>query len=93
MSVHAKAAELGAQSALSQRARLMLDLIVDIKNNRKRPTKGGQTAELPPDVLKLVHGSNISAVSLRNLQWDHVRNPTYSLSSDTSCNRTATTPS
>ena len=74
LSVHARAADLGAQGELSQRARLMLDLVVDIKNNRKRGgAGGGQTAALPPDVRKLVHGSNVEAVALRQLTWDTVR--------------------
>jgi nucleolar MIF4G domain-containing protein 1 len=76
LAVHATAADLGARGALSQRARLMLELIVDIKNNRKRmggKAGGGATAALPLDVVKLVQGSNVEAVALRQLSWDTVR--------------------
>ena len=73
LAVHARAAELGSQGALSQRARLMLDLVVDIKNNRKRGDgAGGRTASLPPPVAKLLRDSNVEAVSLQQLSWEKV---------------------
>ena len=34
MSVHARAAEVGGAAALSKRGQSMLELVVDIKNNR-----------------------------------------------------------
>jgi nucleolar MIF4G domain-containing protein 1 len=78
LSVHARAAELGEQGALSQRARLMLDLVVDIKNNRNRGNRsGGQTASLPSDVAKLMRESNVDLVSLDHLTWDTVRIGAY----------------
>ena len=70
--VHSKAAELASQSALSQRARLMLDLVVDIKNNRKRDERGGRTASLPADVANLLRDSNVEAVALEQLSWNKV---------------------
>lgn len=72
LSVHARSAELASKEALSQRARLMLDLVVDIKNNRKRASP--QAANLPADVAKLLRESNVDTVAL-DVTWDKVRHP------------------
>ena len=63
--VHARSAEMKANDALTQRARLMLELIVDIKNNRKRTNMGGNVgleAAVPPATLKQLRDSGVDTV-------------------------------
>jgi hypothetical protein len=70
VSVHEHAGQLGAQGQLSQRARLMLDLVIDIKNNRKRADNlGKQAAALLPHFVQLLKENHVDAVSLRHLTW------------------------
>ena len=64
---------------LSKRASLMLDLIVDIKNNRPSAAgakakgtegrRGGALAVLSPGVAKWVKGCGVDDICLRNLTW------------------------
>jgi hypothetical protein len=61
--------------ALSQRARLMLDTVVDIKNNRRTKgdgARGGQTAALPPALSTYARAVSIERVALRKLSWSKI---------------------
>jgi nucleolar MIF4G domain-containing protein 1 len=71
VSVHERAGQLGAKGELTQRARLMLDLVVDIKNNRKRSGNSNRrAASLLPHFVQLLKGSSVDSVSLHNLTWN-----------------------
>jgi hypothetical protein len=55
----------------------MLDLVVDVKNNRKQGAEsvgshGGRRAAsvLSPGVLKWLRQSGVEEVQLRNLSWE-----------------------
>lgn len=75
-SLHAKSATLRTSNALSQRARLMLELIVDIKNNRKRKNLGGHVgleATVPAGTLKLLRECNAEAIALHHITWPQVQ--------------------
>lgn len=75
-SVHAKSATLKASNSLSQRARLMLELIVDLKNNRKRKNMGGHVgleATVPPATLKQLRDCNADAMALHYITWPQVQ--------------------
>eukprot|EP00892_Ulva_mutabilis_P003510 jgi/Ulvmu1/1530/UM011_0260.1 len=74
-SVHAKSASKKASGDLSQRARLMLELIVDIKNNRKRKIGGvhaGLDASLPPATLKQLRECNADLIALHHVTWEQL---------------------
>lgn len=65
----------GPAGGLSQRARLMLDTVVDIKNNRRTKgdgSRGGQTAALPPALATYARAVSIERVALRNLPWNKI---------------------
>ncbi|GAX86627.1 hypothetical protein CEUSTIGMA_g14035.t1, partial [Chlamydomonas eustigma] len=73
--VHARAADLGQQGALTKRAQLMLDLVVDVKNNRRSADSGGSGGKraasvLSPGVLKWLRQSGVEEVQLRNITWE-----------------------
>lgn len=75
-SVHGKSATLRTNNALSQRARLMLELIVDIKNNRKRKNLGGHVgleAAVPAGTLKQLRECNAEAMALHHITWPQVQ--------------------
>lgn len=56
---------------MSKRAELMLELVVDIKNNRKREGgKGGAAAVLSPTALKWLKQCRVEDVALGDLSWD-----------------------
>jgi nucleolar MIF4G domain-containing protein 1 len=82
ISIHSRAAEVGGMGSLSRRAQIMLQLVVDIKNNRKRPqnssnssNNGGSTAAttvLSPMVMKWLKSGGVDDVSIAGLKWSRV---------------------
>lgn len=52
LSVHTRAAELGQSGSLTQRARLMLELVVDVKNNKGSNKASGAATALSPGLNK-----------------------------------------
>jgi nucleolar MIF4G domain-containing protein 1 len=81
ISIHSRAAEVGGIGSLSRRAQIMLQLVVDIKNNRKRHQNntnndgsGGTaaTAVLSPMVLKWLKSGRVDDVSIAGLKWSRV---------------------
>lgn len=74
--VHAKSSSCKAENVLSQRARLMLELIVDIKNNRKHKAGGvyaGLEASLPAVTLKQLKECNADLIALDHITWAQVQ--------------------
>lgn len=76
VAVHARA----ASSTMTQRARLLLDLIIDIKNNRKHSKSSAKAdaaglhmaseAALEPAVKAWLNKLDTAAVQLHGLSWD-----------------------
>lgn len=71
LAVHARAGEV---ETLSMRARVMLDLVVDIKNNRKRGAMhGGRGATaVPPATAKWLRGLGVDGVAVGGISWDKI---------------------
>lgn len=61
-----------AFGGLSTRARVMLDLVVDIKNNRKREDGRRKAVQLDPAAAKWLRGCNVGAVALGGITWKKV---------------------
>ena len=61
-----------ASGGLSIRARVMLDLVVDIKNNRKRDDGRRKVAQLDSAAAKWLRGCNVGAVALGGITWKKV---------------------
>ena len=75
--VHSRAAEKGAESSggssFSTRARVMLDLVVDIKNNRKRQDGNRKkVVSLDAAAAKWLKGCGVGAVALGGITWKKV---------------------
>ncbi len=62
----------GSNTGLSTRARVMLDLVVDIKNNRKREDGRKKAVQLDPAAAKWLRGCNVGAVALGGITWKKV---------------------
>lgn len=76
MTVHAQAAR--ADESMSTRTRLMLDLVLDIKNNRRR--KGDEPAAaaegtLGPAARAWLRSADVQAVQLQGLSWQRLAQP------------------
>lgn len=72
ISVHARAADVGVKN-LSVRARVMMDIVVDVKNNRKRElNKRELTQRLDSQVLRWLKGAGISGIALGGISWETV---------------------
>ena len=76
MGVHAHAAEV--REGMKQRTAVMLELVLDIKNNR-RP-KGGATAAALESLLSVgaqrwLRESRVAEVQLRGLTWEKLLLP------------------
>ena len=71
VAVHARAAEAGTAGAMSARAQVLLGLVLDIKNNRRRAGRGqpAPPAALAPAPLKFLKDAGVDAVQLRSLPW------------------------
>lgn len=104
LEVHRRAATAGAQGGMSKRAEIMLELVMDIKNNRLRDAKaskaaaaaaaaatgsskasaskavaaagrGGAAAVLQPGLLKWLRQSGVDDVTLGNISWAKLVQP------------------
>ena len=65
MAAHQRAAAVPAEAAeLTQRSRLLLDLLVDLKNNRHQRPDTGSAFWLKP--------REVAAVQLAGLPWDRL---------------------
>ena len=63
-------------------AQVMLSLVVDIKNNKKRAGKGpAPPPVLPPPVAAWLKGAGVADVCLRNLTWPKLLKPDKRLTS------------
>lgn len=71
ISVHARAAEVGVKN-LSARARVMMDIVVDVKNNRKRELTKQMAQMLDAQILRWLKNTGISSVALGGISWDKV---------------------
>lgn len=61
---------------LTKRAELMLELVVDIKNNRKREgKKGGAAAVLSPTALKWLKQCRVEELQMAGLTWGKLLAP------------------
>jgi hypothetical protein len=65
---------LGRAKKLTQRARLLMELVVDMKDSKKQKRRpAGLEAHFPADVLKQLRGCSIESVAIHSLTWQHVR--------------------
>lgn len=64
--------QTAASGGLSTRARVMLDLVVDIKNNRKREDGRRKAVQLDSAAAKWLRGCNVGAVALGGITWKKV---------------------
>lgn len=84
LAVHNRAAAAGQSGGMTKRAEIMLELVMDIKNNRQRDVKakkgsaavaagaagrGGAAAVLQPGLLKWLKQSGVDDVTLANISW------------------------
>ena len=69
MAVHARAAKATAEGKLSPRASIMLGLVLDIKNNKRKDKASGPAAVLSPAVVKWLKQSHVGQVQLKGLTW------------------------
>lgn len=73
VAVHARAAECSKNgTTLSTRARVMLDLVVDIKNNRKREDGRRKAVALDPAAAKWLRSCHVGTVALGGITWKKV---------------------
>ena len=77
MAVHARAAHARQGPGMSQRAQLMLDLVLDIKNNRRRGKGEAVAAEgtLGPAAKAWLRAANVGAVQLQGITWAVLTQP------------------
>lgn len=74
VAVHGKAAKVGAEGLLSPRAGIMLGLVLDIKNNKRKDKASGPAAVLSPAVVKWLKQSHVGQVQLKGLTWQKLLN-------------------
>ena len=77
--IHEKASSRGN---ITTRARVMLDLVVDVKNNRMKDKKGTLSISanssatlanaLPPNVAQWFRGCNVDAVAVGGIPWSKI---------------------
>lgn len=70
-----KMSALAAEEKLSQRSRLMLELIVEMRNAKKIKEKhgaGSLESNLNADVLEQLQSCNVERVALHDLTWKQV---------------------
>jgi hypothetical protein len=73
--VETKMAALAGANELSQRSRLMLELIVEMKNSKKIKEKhgaGSLQSNLNADVMHLLRSCNVERVTMHGLTWEQV---------------------
>ena len=69
VAVHARAAKARAEGLLSPRASIMLGLVLDIKNNKRKDRATGPAAVLSPGVISWLKQSHVGHVQLKGLTW------------------------
>ncbi|CAD7703288.1 unnamed protein product [Ostreobium quekettii] len=74
LGVHARAAQVSQEGQLTKRAELMLDMVVDIKNNRRKGSGQG-TAGVSPEVMRWLTQSGVEGIHLGTLSWDKLLDP------------------
>lgn len=82
VNIHEKASSRGT---ITTRARVMLDLVVDVKNNRMKARKGALSIStngsatianaLPPNVSHWFKSQNIDAVAVGGISWNKIIDP------------------
>lgn len=75
MAVHARAAKAGAEGQMSKRADIMLSLVLDIKNNKRRDKASGPAAVLSPGVVAWLKQCHVGHVQLKGLTWQKLLSP------------------
>ena len=80
MAVHSRSAAASASGTMTQRTQLMLDLVIDIKNNRKRSKADAKaafnepavTAEgaLGPAAKAWLRSADVASVQLQGVSWE-----------------------
>lgn len=75
MAVHARAARAGAEGQMSQRADIMLSLVLDIKNNKRRDKASGPAMVLSPSVVSWLKQCHVGHVQLKGLTWQKLLSP------------------
>lgn len=75
VAVHARAAKAGAAGQMSQRADIMLSLVLDIKNNKRRDKASGPAAVLSPGVVTWLKQCHVGHVQLKGLTWQKLLSP------------------
>lgn len=78
IALHERAGRARAQGAMTERAEVLLSLVLDIKNNRQR--KEGASAVttrdlLPSSVFKWLREANAEAVQLHAVSWAKLLGP------------------
>ena len=75
VAVHARAAKASAAGQMSQRANIMLSLVLDIKNNKRRDRANGPAAVLSPGVVTWLKQCHVGHVQLKGLTWQKLLSP------------------
>ncbi|KAL3133156.1 hypothetical protein ABBQ38_007050 [Trebouxia sp. C0009 RCD-2024] len=70
VAVHGRAAKAGAEGQMSPRADIMLSLVLDIKNNKRRDRASGPAAVLSPGVVAWLKQCHVGQVQLKGLTWE-----------------------
>ncbi|PSC75596.1 nucleolar MIF4G domain-containing 1 [Micractinium conductrix] len=75
VATHARAAEAGAAggSGLTKRAQMLLELVVDVKNNRRRDDAKRRVVELAPAVGKWLKACGASDAAVGGITWQKVQ--------------------
>ena len=75
MAVHGRAAKAGAEGRMTPRADIMLSLVLDIKNNKRRDRACGPAAVLSPGVVAWLKQCHVGQVQLKGLTWQKLLSP------------------
>lgn len=60
---------------MSQRANIMLSLVLDIKNNKRRDKASGPAMVLSPGVVSWLKQCHVGHVQLKGLTWQKLLSP------------------
>lgn len=82
VAVHARAAKAGSEGGMSQRAEIMLSLVLDIKNNKRRDKASGPAAVLSPAVVTWLKQCHVGHVQLKGLTWNKLLTSNKKVRSD-----------
>ncbi|KAL4421444.1 hypothetical protein ABPG75_010735 [Micractinium tetrahymenae] len=75
VAVHARAGEAGGAGQLTKRAQILLELVVDVKNNRRREDAKRRVVELAPAVTRWLKASGAADVAIGGIAWSKVLQP------------------